>query len=121
MKSLLAITLIAALAVTSAMAVQEVIPQVINAAVNIDEKAIAAVVAASIPALAEEEKTLWKKKKKKHHKYDKHKRRKCCIKYVTITTTPVCQSEPTKCPVPAIVIDSVQVNVPIAPPAPLPL
>ncbi|KAG0351186.1 hypothetical protein BG005_009330 [Podila minutissima] len=113
MKNVFAFTLIAILAVASAMAVQEV-PLDINAASNMDEEAIAAVIAASISASAEDEKAMWKKKKKKkHYKHGKHKREGCCIKYVTITTVP--------CPQPEIAIDSLQVNAAIAPPAPLPL
>ncbi|KAF9335419.1 hypothetical protein BG006_000130 [Podila minutissima] len=122
MKNLFAITLIAILAVASAMVVHEV-PLDINAAANMDEEDIAAVVAASIPAAAEEEKAMWKKKKKKHYKHGKHgkhKRQGCCIKYVTITTVPVCPW-PTNYLQPEIAIDSLQINAAIAPPAPLPL
>ncbi|KAG0016567.1 hypothetical protein BGZ82_001020 [Podila clonocystis] len=129
MKNLFAITLIATLAVASAMAAQEV-PQDFNAVANTDEEDIAAVIAASIPASAEEEQALWKKKKKHHHhkhgkhgKHGKHKYKKCCIKYVTITSVPACKPSPSKRPpkVAEMMFDPLKVNGDIAPPAPLPL
>ncbi|KAG0031781.1 hypothetical protein BGZ81_000551 [Podila clonocystis] len=126
MKNLFAITLIATLAVASAMAAQE-IPQNFDAVANTDEEDIAAVIAASIPASAEEEQAMWKKKKHHHHrhhhkhgkhgKHGKHKNDRCCIKYVTITSVPACKPTPK---VPEIMFDPFQAIEDIAPPAPLP-
>ncbi|KAF9315506.1 hypothetical protein BG003_002964 [Podila horticola] len=107
MKNLFAITLIITLVVASAMAAQEALQAEFNTVDEIDEEDIAAIIAASIPVSAEEEESaLWKKliqkhrdhhkhgkqgKQGKHRKHGKQKHKKCCIKYVTITSVPVCK------------------------------
>lgn len=99
MKNLFAITLIATLAVASSVAALENPQAAFNAIANGEEGAIAAILAARIPASTENEQALWKKKKKhhdkqKHGKHGKLRHKKCCIKYVTKIIYPECRPTP---------------------------
>ncbi|KAF9217348.1 hypothetical protein CPC16_005240 [Podila verticillata] len=123
MKNIFAIALIATLAVASSVAAGENPQAAFQAVANTEDEAVAALLATSIPASAEEEQAMWKKKKnQRKHKQEKNNHKKCCIKYVTITSTPVCKPTPTKCPFSdENVYDPIQAARVMAPPAAIPL